>query len=495
MNELQKFFTNNKEIEVFNFLFPITEEYLFKYSKIVLNFIFSSQKIHTVNYYFIKYLLKEKSCRLELKYFNTNRNDLIINSHNFYEDGCYGIVGTIMTMMPIILSELIKNKPSFKIITPDKNICKTDFFKINKKTVELSKILDSCSCIENTFVYNCLSGFDSIEKLSLCEKYLFETDLQVLFDNLSKLKNLRSIKLQDLNFKNFDVSVFLSPPNIKSLFFDRILMNSNLEKFASALKSRNLEKLKLKNLVYKENTNFDYLFQNTFCSSLRKVIIDIETPECLKSLALNLDLCPLLTTLQVVCKGNWIEYSQLMKFFVDILCDDKRSLNMLKVKDYCWNFNELVKEKNKLDFSSYKLSPIDIVILSEIMSKPCFSHIKILNLSNSLKITQETLPCLTKVLKNPNLTEVSLKNIGTPSLEPLLLKNFLLEIENKISITLDSFLSEEQLIEIKEALIQNSFILSITFFGKINAFRKSLKKIFSYTPKYSPKGYLIKNNF
>lgn len=211
---------NNRLLQNFSVIFPVSQEFLPKYSQFFLGYLKVNPNLLVLNYYKIKKIVSEEVPVIKTKKFFVQMNKNIFNTALKPQilltepDEKYGNMGTVTSLMPLILSELVKNKANFYISTFNRTVSKLELMNQILTIMRIGDEFTLFETTEKTFILNCLSSCMTVRKLIIADIYLYRLDIQVLISNLPKMVNLKFIKVKNLKFRSIDYAIFLLPPGL-----------------------------------------------------------------------------------------------------------------------------------------------------------------------------------------------------------------------------------------------------------------------------------------
>ena len=165
-------------------------------------------------------------------------------------DEKYGNMGTVNALMPLILSELVKDKSDFIISTVNRKVSKIEHLNQTLAIIENSGRYFIHDPTEQTFILNCLSSCTAVKKLLIIDIYLYRIDIQVLISNLPRMLNLESIKIKNIKYKFIDFSIFISPPSLRNFtLFAAYIQNIDFTNFSAFARRKEFHKFSFKSNV------------------------------------------------------------------------------------------------------------------------------------------------------------------------------------------------------------------------------------------------------
>lgn len=247
---------NNKIIENFSIIFPISQESLPKYSQFCLAYLKANQNLKILNFYNIKKIMSQTVPVIKTKKFFIQMNANIFSSINKLRidptetDEKYGNMGTVTVLMPLILSELVKDKSDFTISTINRSVSKIELLNQTLTIMKISGEFTLFETTEKTLILNCLSSCTTVKKLLIIDIYLYRIDIQVLMSNLPRMLNLESIKVKNIKYKMIDFVIFISPPSLKNFtLFVADIQKIDFTNFAACARRKEFYKFSFRSNV------------------------------------------------------------------------------------------------------------------------------------------------------------------------------------------------------------------------------------------------------
>lgn len=456
----------NKDLEIFNVLFPIPQENLMKYSNLILSFVKNSHKIRVLNYYPVRDIINAENPKIETRKHFEEMNEVLNCGLNISKQDSneseerYGYVSKVPSMMPIILSELIKEKKDFVIdaCACTRSITKTDLEGPKLNFSSLTNLHNFPDPSELTLILNLLSSCQNLEKITLPNLYLFRIDMQILLLNLPKLPNLKSIKLINLRYKIIDYALFLTPPNIKSISIScDNLQITNFTNFSIALKEKPLEKLSFKAEQGVSGETLADFLKKISSPTVKKLKLKFplspnDVNLFIKSVTLRF--FPSLEILKLDISSA--DYADVLDNLIILLLNPNFALKCLELSSFVWYLQSFDRSTSDLSLKNKKLKPIDLVFLAKIIELKFFSALKNVDFSDNLIIGENSIGFLIRVIENFKLCSLNVVNTGMSGLKPENLLGFFKALRNNVeSLIVEDGLNENQLDMIRQGILAN----------------------------------------
>lgn len=384
LKDLRSFLTDKDRLKVFNFPFPVPQSFLIEYSEIVLEFIGKSQAIEIFNYFNIKEIRSDTCKAIKYSYFYTNRKDLDKKLEFTQVINSYGYLGTVSSMMPIIISELVKHKPRFELVTPFHTIKSSDYFE--NREFKLNFRLQNFDPTQVTFLFNCLSSYTNIQVLELLHLKLFQSDISILSKTLPSLTALKSIKVTSVDGP---FSHFFLAPNLESMTISQMCIHlAEIKEYEKIISKSKITELKLKKILkdkipgeafdtsHSIETNFNYS-HNSFDYFLKKFPVNnikhlkISTSDLFSVVRVFFNNIKLFNSLEFL-DFRFPTYRNSLpeiKILIDLLIDPGEPLKSLKLHKYIWNFKKINKSAGRFKVPSLNLDKIDLVLLNQLVER------------------------------------------------------------------------------------------------------------------------------
>ena len=485
LEHLRILFSNNHSLRIFNFVFPIPPNHLFRYSSILLNYILNPQnQIKKLNKFNVRSLINNTARTITVKHYQSNYEALggLLrgNRKGFIYNQAH--LGTISTHMPVVLSHLLKHYASkvtqVKFYTK-KVSCKTLLNK-NKthKSLDLGTLFQECQPPDMTFMLNCLSVHKFTKTLTFFSVTLQSLDFEILEENLPLMPKLSEILFQ--NVKGTDspkLGALLSNPNLKTMVLSEVDFSEyKIESFFERLASHNsLEYLSLHETSLNKSGFPDFYFSKLLEAlknnqQLQKLEVS-ETSQIQASL-LAKSLCshPRLSSVSMpVSNFDSKDFSEFLPL-IDNFCSKNHPLSHLHLSKFHWNVQKLYK-KGTLDLSNCKLLPFDLLVIIQMIEKSTFPNLKVLKLSynKDLFAAEEVTQVFAKVVENHSIDSLMLLDTKLQQFPDELLERFIKSVTCFAKhLKLGWNFTIEQILIVLKAATQSSKLNQLDFSKKPN---------------------------
>ncbi|OMJ65362.1 hypothetical protein SteCoe_38387 [Stentor coeruleus] len=391
---------NNQKLKEFNVLLEFPEKHILKYSSILLDAIKRNKNLEKVNFINFNEIKSdnEKAFNLACNYFCLK--DSFKKDTEFHSYTHIIISEFIKENNPLVAKKLIRLFEKYNFL----NNKTLNFFKPNNNTG-----------LHNTYKYNYIEVFSSLEILIISDNIITSEEIDTIEKNIQNLEFLHTIKLKNNIFKDNEISGFLGARNLINLkISDCILKITDFTRFSTKIKSSNIEKITLKNILLQEknkNGYFEHLIESITCNSLKTLKIYISyTPYLLYLLFRGLYLFKNLEFICVFIEENFEKYESCIKGLISIVHNNLPKAIKFKMHKYIWDI-ENFKRKKRLEFIRCQLCPVDLIILAELCEEKIIESVKCVDLSENLEIVDNNfVKNITRIIKPLKCNEVILKN-------------------------------------------------------------------------------------